>query len=222
MSDWSVGTFDLPREPKAWRAWRRANPDASTWEELSVEAHEAARQRLSRNQGGLCCYCYGVLVEGHTRTEHIRPRHLEDVDIFEFANLALACDGGERAERAPHCDRSKGGQQLAGIHPYTAPVPLHARLRNSSSERGGEGRLQAEEGYEADVYELLNLNEPMLCRARQAALQAQLVDLASSRRRRSRGWSVRRLGAALERLEAREQPVEFHPFVHGWLARRLR
>jgi hypothetical protein len=57
-------------EPPTLAEWRRQNPNATVWTELSVEAKRVVQDQLVRDQFALCAYCEG----------RIRAPHRDDDD----------------------------------------------------------------------------------------------------------------------------------------------
>jgi uncharacterized protein (TIGR02646 family) len=197
--------------PGEFRAWLRKNPRASSWKELSSEAKEALRTQLHRDQQGFCCYCYVRLGNSSIdHIDHVEPQN--DGNRFDWDNLALACEGGNKSGRPSHCDHAKGEKRLSAVHPYRNPVSRLARLKLS-------GVMEAQEapGAAADIDEILCLNQPHLKDARRNALKAIMRDLDSPVGDQQH-WSARRLEAALADLPPRSN---YAPLVRGWLERQL-
>ena len=112
-------------EPRALAEFR-SGPGAR-YEDLPSTTKEQVRSGLGGEQGWLCCYCCervhaGYDPDGHARTkiEHHTPRSDPDqgpVLALSWANLLLACRGGEGGPKhLESCDTAKGSQRLR-LHP---------------------------------------------------------------------------------------------------------
>lgn len=178
--------FQKSREPAALRRWRASNPGELSWKALGGEVKASIREALSREQHGVCCYCYGP-VEPGSRIEHIAARTPEN--ILEWDNLALSCYGGEGSDEH-HCDKKKGSRRLKVIHPHRAPVLFATRV----DLRGRLKGYPSNEALRQDVEDTLNLNARRLTNARRASIVTATVGLPSGR------WSPRRLDQVLQEL----------------------
>lgn len=203
------------KPPRELRRWLDDPGVTPRWDRQPTEVVAATRAQLFEEQAGLCCYCYGRLSgteEDHR--EHVVPKAARELDDFDWSNLALACEGGNRSKRPRHCDHAKGEQRLRVVHPHRRPVVELARV-------GSDGKLRPDGGdAEHDVVEILRLNQAHLVTARQARIQAAIRDLETTARRDDARWKARRLSAAL--AELREPPaVDLEPWTEQWLERQL-
>lgn len=138
-------------------------PGAS-WASVSGEQKDAMRSALLTEQGHLCAYCTGRIVNDRTRctVEHWRPRSDPATDPFHWPDLLAVCDGGRGSPReAQHCDAYRGDAALT-LHPAHASIEdrVHYLL---------DGRIECAD---ADV---LNLNLARLRGNRRAVGDAILV-----------------------------------------------
>lgn len=204
--------FSRSREaPKAFRDWAAANAGPQAWDGLPGVVKAALRERLYRDQKGLCCYCY-VRIRGDERDhlEHIEPQ--TDANRFEWDNLALSCEGGNASGRPPHCDHAKGDQALTFVHPYRSPVARHVSLRS-------DGVLKVREPQATrDVVEVLRLGQTHLSTARRSALEAVVRDLNDSVKNRVT-WKARTIEQTLETLPV---SASYAPLLRDWLERQIR
>jgi uncharacterized protein (TIGR02646 family) len=206
--------FTKRHAPPLFQAWIRENkPTANrSWEDLRTEVKAAVRKRLHKDQYGLCCYCYvQVACNEDSHIEHVEPQSPEN--RFEWQNLALACEGGNKGGDE-HCDHAKGQQRLDAVHPYKAPVIRFVSLRSS-----GELKLQ-DETARRDINEVLELNANRLRSLRRSALQSALADLQQPRRRQG-DWTAQHLAQTMAELQRRTTPLSYQPLLEDWLQRRL-
>ncbi len=117
--------------PEQFERWKTANKPKS-WDDLpgklppenrreeGVEYYskEELRDVLLEEQGETCCYCE-MLVSNHpliAKIEHIEPREgdTQTERIFDFYNLAISCNGGEKDPKPKelHCDAEKGDKPI--------------------------------------------------------------------------------------------------------------
>lgn len=70
---------------------------------MCTPCHNRVEAALREEQQGLCCYCEGKVADGEGHIEHLEPRAQNNTRTYDYANLALSCDGG----RVEHCGRYK-------------------------------------------------------------------------------------------------------------------
>ena len=208
--------FNKKHAPSQLQTWIRASePTADrSWRDLPAEVKAALRERLHEDQRGLCCYCYvTVRCDPDSHIEHVEPRSPDN--RFDWQNLALACDGGNKHGDGEHCDHAKGQQRLEVVHPYRAPVIRFVRLR-------GTGALAlTSEAARHDIDGVLKLNARRLQSLRRSVLQSALADLTQPRRRRA-SWTPQQLDKSLAELQRRPTPLDYQPLLQAWIERRLR
>jgi uncharacterized protein (TIGR02646 family) len=207
--------FTKRHAPSQLQAWLRTSEPAASrsWEELPTEVKTAIRERLHEDQRCLCCYCYvRVACDEGSHIEHVEPQSSEN--RFDWQNLALACDGGNKHGYPAHCDHAKGQERLDVVHPYKAPVIRFVSL-------GSTGALKVQdEAARRDVDAVLNLNARRLQSLRRSALQSALADLHAKRGHKD--WKPQRLAQSLADLQRRPTRIDYQPLIEGWLERQLR
>lgn len=201
--------FRKGKEPVELRRWRSSNPSEPSWEALAPEVKARMRAALSRDQRGVCCYCYGPAEPG-SRIEHIEARTEEN--ILAWDNLALACSGGEGLPpHEHHCDKKKGNRTLRVVHPYHRPVLDLTRVSSSGHLKGYGGRPDLRE--DLDVTLGLNARRPV--NARKRAIATAVTGLPT------RSWSTRKLTDTLDLLRASSEPIPHQAWVEQWLERMI-
>ena len=74
-----------------------------------TSCHTETRKSLFQEQCGLCCYCESPVNDGDGHIEHIEPRKKNQNKKYDYANLALSCNGGKAQHdgKAKHCGHFK-------------------------------------------------------------------------------------------------------------------
>lgn len=209
--------FTKSKAPAQLRDWiRQSEPvTGKVWKELPGEVKSAVRTRLHTDQRGFCCYCYTLVTDDDaSHIEHMEPQ--SDGNRFDWDNLALACEGGNRSGNPAHCDHAKQDQNLHTVHAYRAPVVRCVRLRST-------GKLTVDGEARRDVEDVLNLNARHLQRIRQGALSSAALHALKSGKRQGKSRKSRLVQQLIDDLRRRKnEPIEYQPLIEGWLERRLR
>ena len=178
---------------------------------------ETLRGCLVREQRGLCCYCLSRI---HTdrdamKIEHWHSRGQYPMEQLNYTNLLAACKGNEgKPRRDQHCDTHKGDRELS----RNPANPLH-RIEESLRFRGDGHLFSDDPAFEADLNEVLNLNQPFLVNNRKAVLDAFLQSLPS--------YGLLRhatLNRWLLEWNGESSPGELRPFcqvVVYWIRKRM-
>ncbi|MCX4243727.1 HNH endonuclease family protein [Paraliomyxa miuraensis] len=202
--------FHKGREPTSLRRWRTNNLHEDSWEALDVAVKVKLRDDLSRDQHGVCCYCYGP-TDVAPRIEHIQARTNDN--IFAWDNLALACSGAEGQPASEHhCDKRKGNRPLRVVHPYSNPVINLVRVSMAGHLKGHAD----DDALREDIDHTLNLNGRRPMQARQKALLAALAELPKDRK-----WTIRRIAGLLARMRSDRAPIPYCAWVEQWLEAKL-
>lgn len=78
------------------------------WNEfMGSECHNALDATLRKEQQGLCCYCEHQIDDGDGHIEHLEPRNRHQSRTYDYANLAISCNGGT----VEHCGHFKDNRQ---------------------------------------------------------------------------------------------------------------
>jgi|GEM_PF-1419594 len=83
-------------------------PNNQPWGEfMATPCHSELHTNLRQEQKGLCCYCEHQVedIDGHI--EHIEPRQRNEARTYDYANLALSCNGGN----FNHCGHYKDNKK---------------------------------------------------------------------------------------------------------------
>ncbi|HRW61060.1 MAG TPA: TIGR02646 family protein [Defluviicoccus sp.] len=70
---------------------------------MQTRCHEDVRVSLWKEQQGICCYCEIELADNNVHIEHMEPRCRNSARTYDYANLALSCNGGT----VEHCGHYK-------------------------------------------------------------------------------------------------------------------
>src|SRR5205809_5226173 len=63
---------------------------------MRTQCHGDLRQNLRQEQKGLCCYCESEVEDGDGHVEHMEPRSRNQARTYDYSNLAISCNGGDR------------------------------------------------------------------------------------------------------------------------------
>jgi len=91
-------------------------------EEAEYYSKHELREYLLGEQGATCCYCEMRIENDPLRAkiEHVEPREgdTQTERIFDYANLSLSCNGGERDPKPKilHCDTYKKDKTIPFSH----------------------------------------------------------------------------------------------------------
>lgn len=205
------------KEPRSFTEHRVASH--ATYDNIPTRAKGELRSALVKEQGMLCCYCMGRIIDDSstTKLEHWAPRSQYPERQLEYRNILAACSGGSGGPSQQHCDKRKGDQNIT-IDPR-APSEHPSRLRYRE-----DGTICVDdETLRIDIDEKLNLNIPKLKNNRKDALAAY-VDALKRRFGSTRGWSDAQLRKEFARLDQRSGTRAFEPYVEVllyWLRKRI-
>lgn len=129
---------------------------------------EELRSYLLDEQSHVCCYCEMRIVNNPltSKIEHVEPREgdTQTERIFDYNNLSLSCNGGERDPKPKllHCDSSKKSKPLPFSHlDKRCEVELAFTL---------DGQIINKTQDAKEVIKILNLHIPKLKNARESAI----------------------------------------------------
>jgi uncharacterized protein (TIGR02646 family) len=83
---------------------------------MGTPCHAALHDSLRAEQKGLCCYCESGVADPEGHIEHMEPRNSKPARTYDYANLALSCDGGTEE----HCGRYKDNRKKNPLHAWDA------------------------------------------------------------------------------------------------------
>jgi len=169
------------KSPEQFERWKAANapkfwddlpgklpPENRREEGVEYYSKEELRETMLEEQGYACCYCE-MPVSNHpliAKIEHIEPREgdTQTEHIFDFYNLAVSCNGGERDPKPKvlHCDTQKGDQLI----PLS---PLDQRCETEITFTI-EGKISGLTADARDTISVLNLHIPKLNNLRKEAI----------------------------------------------------
>jgi uncharacterized protein (TIGR02646 family) len=204
-------------EPTVWLE-HRSRPGA-VYDDVDAPK-EALRRALSKEQGGLCCYCLGRIAPAPKRMkiEHWASQHRHPHRQLDYSNLLGACRGGEGSPPSQqHCDTAKGEGDLAinPADPSRGCSALFTYLHNGKLEAAG-----ADARVEKDI-KTLALNQPRLMAGRRALIE----EVASEVVRTKRSIAASKLLGMAAKLEEPDETGNLRPFCQAgvfWLTRQAR
>lgn len=204
--------FTKSPEPKAFLQYRSSRQDPNL-AAGNFPDPPALRAVLLDDQGHLCCYCMSRIETGRMKIEHLLSQAKHEEGRADWSNLLAACRGNEgRPLAEQHCDSRKGERAL-GLHPFS---PATKRIRYL-----GDGRLAIDDpALQADVDEVLNLNQRELKANRAQALSALLSELTN--KRTGAHWTAPTLARKLRSLQAASRLAPYLGVLEFWLSREIR
>ncbi len=203
------------KEPKSWAEYRLSTPHAT----FDDAPKEEIRRRLVEEQGYICCYCMGrILDDATTRIEHRRPRSNYKDEQFEYRNLLAACSGGEgRDVEWHHCDKHKRNNEVS-----VDPANPQKDIENLVCYRDASGEIDADDPQiRRDLVETLRLNLDHLKKARRSVLDGfkQGFD-----RKHKGDWSLEVIEREMKKWAEISPSGKLHPYtgiVVHYLRKRL-
>lgn len=108
------------------------------WGKLSGETKSIVKESLLKEQGFICCYCQKrINFDENTFIEHFVARNVEPSIMFNYENIFVCCDGGDKdrenekqqgikkAKRTPlYCDKKKDDDPVE-INPLDTDCEKH-------------------------------------------------------------------------------------------------
>ncbi len=133
------------------------------------------RECLVIEQFFLCCYCNDALKGGQLDTiiEHFLPKKHYKAEIFNYANLLAACNGGERVKPIELSCGSEKDSNDPTVIAFVSPFDQDAHQHFSYTPRG-EIIGKSTEGIETIAF--LNLNCKRLQLRREAVIEEYIYD----------------------------------------------
>lgn len=83
---------------------------------MDTPCHTALHDSLRAEQQGLCCYCESEVADHEGHIEHMEPRCRNQARTYDYANLAMSCNGG----KAEHCGCYKDDRKKNPRHAWDA------------------------------------------------------------------------------------------------------
>lgn len=131
---------------------------------------DTLRTALATEQRGLCCYCLSRIrpTNAAMKIEHWHSQENHSDEQLDYTNLLGACLGNEgQPRRRQHCDTRKGNRDLS----RNPGIPAHQVEHFTRFE--ADGTVVSDDlVFDAELNEVLNLNEPFLRNNRKATLEA--------------------------------------------------
>jgi len=126
------------------------------------------RTSLVTEQRGLCCYCLSRIPGSGMKIEHWHSQDGYPTEQLDYTNLLGACLGNEgQPGKQQHCDTRKGDRDLS----RNPANPMHHVEELIQFEAGGR-IVSNDPAFNAELNDVLNLNEAFLMNNRKAMLEA--------------------------------------------------
>ncbi len=191
------------------------------WDSVHGDCKGRLRERLFRDQKGLCAYCCDRLRGGHgwldhrpdlggMKIEHWLARSRFGEETLTWSNLLGVC-GGRPSASSGSCDNARGNGDLR-CHPVSSPS-LHERFTYTAT-----GEVRGRDADAAADIDLLNLNHPVLKAGRARVIEALRKALA----RDDRPGSIRRRLASLRQEDEHGTLPGFVQVAEHYLEKKLR
>lgn len=181
LKEKSPNAFEEWKESTSPKKWSDLKGSRSRDKDLKISDYskDELRAALLKEQHGKCLYCERGISNKplKTKIDHVRiPRKKAAIKyVFDYNNLGLSCDGGERSSLKPRvlfCDAHKADKTL----PFT---PYHKECEeklifNFRGEVNGKGTRAK------NVIEILNLNCTFLKNRRRDAIEGYVANFDGS------------------------------------------
>lgn len=162
-------------EPDSFSEWKALeNEDwEPTYDDLSGREKREVKSALTREQGGICCYCERRLLENDSHIEHCKPQHRDDVDPLDFSNMICSCQNRIKKGEPRHCGNLKDDWFDEDL--FITPLLPECEEAFSYS---GDGHIVSAHGLESEIQTIkkLGLDLPKLCDLRAQVLSPFLED----------------------------------------------
>ncbi len=98
-------------EPGFFVEWKNGqSPDWNPgWAALDAEIKKRLANSLIQEQGGICCYCNGELLQNNYHIEHFRPKSRPEYSglALDYNNLFVSCQSNLEPGEPRHCGMKK-------------------------------------------------------------------------------------------------------------------
>jgi uncharacterized protein (TIGR02646 family) len=155
----------------------KPHPESSAVKSTSFYKNDL-KIRLLEEQGYICCYCNRSLENNHhTIIEHYYPKGRAEHrhNVFDYDNLLVCCDGGEREvvkPRKTHCGLKKG--DVVPEAWFVSPFNPNCETAFTFNE---QGKISAQDENARRTIALLGLDAPSLEKLREAAINTYIFDI---------------------------------------------
>lgn len=158
------------------------------------------RNNLLQEQGYICCYCMSRVEFRNSKIEHFKPRSFFRGQQLEYANLFIACLGGEGGSKTKqHCDTKKGNDELKHIDLLTT-------IENDIEYYKDGLIFSTNININDELNRVLNLNYDILKDNRKEALEQLMIDL------KKLGFSIPNLRRTIEKYQDRNSKGKYRPY----------
>lgn len=156
------------------------------------------------------------------KTEHFSPKDNTIANDLEYSNLLGVCEGkgseDRNKKREAHCDSSKGDTPLRFVKNPASLTKRDHRLYYRTSERLKTVQVEAtEDELDAELNDVLNLNEPSLASRRFVAWVTKIkIPLKEN-------WTLARLKSIREEYDQPQdgKDIEFKDFLLWYLDKAI-
>jgi len=179
-----ISKRDEPAELTAWTS--QANSDwQPSYDTMGRDLKLCLKAALTREQGGLCCYCEQKLTPQDSHIEHFRPQSDPETDPLDYTNLLCSCQSPDRLDRGEprHCGSRKNNwfDSQGLISPFDLTCESQFRytgdghIQPTSTETDNRRTIAAR-----TTIDRLGLNLPKLQAMRRAAIEPFLDEELSA------------------------------------------
>jgi len=95
-----------PQEFIDWKAQENENWKP-TYDNLQNPEKKIVKAALIQEQGGICCYCEGRLLEADSHIEHFKPQEKFEAEALEYSNMLCSCQQIIEKREPRHCGNLK-------------------------------------------------------------------------------------------------------------------
>ena len=168
-------------------------PADQDWRQfMGTECHATVHDCLCLEQHGICCYCELETYADDRHIEHMEPRSKKRSRIYDYANLALSCNGGAENQHCGHY-KDKGPSKAGYKWDNSRFLPPHDPLTVKLFQYLFDGSIvPTEEDADRGTYliDYLGLNCPRLTDRRGAHARALIDTIGEARDPELMEWLV--------------------------------
>jgi uncharacterized protein (TIGR02646 family) len=185
------------------------------WGKLSGKTKSIVKETLLKEQGFICCYCQQrINFDENTFIEHFIARNAEPSKMFNYDNIFVCCDGGDKdrenqkkqgiktAQRTPvYCDKKKDDDALE-INPLELDCETHFAYEwIESPDDKPEVMIKELSDKGKQAIQVLNLDNKVLRKMRGEFI-AGFID----------GISIEEIEELLPQIKQKNEKGKFFPF----------
>lgn len=156
------------RPPKFLRDFQVHYPKR-TYEDINGEFRNQIKRYLINEQFGLCCYCMKKIRPENSHNEHFIPRSKAPELSLDYRNLFASCNGFK--DQRENCGHKKNNWFDSSL----TISPLDSFCEKTFIY-GMDGTISSYSPSGQEMIQQLELNNPLLIKARKTAIYEYLAD----------------------------------------------